>query len=510
MSENDVESSTGSTSRAPASSTGEATTADTVDKDAPEEEREQRSRDARRRDSDEHEPEDSHYEDRSQIIASGIKTASRWFLRISIIIVSLWLIELILAPYWVVILPLALGLIISTVLWPPAAWLRRHGFSPGFAAVVTVLGALALFGGIISAIVPSVVSQAPELADSSVKGVEQVQRWVQGPPLNVPHEQINTAVEAINTRIQKSGEAIASGVFTGVTTAGSVLITMLLSLVLSLFFIKDGDKFLPWTRIVVGERIGAHVTEILTRVWHTLSGFIRTQAIVSLIDSVCIGIGLVVLGIPLALPLCIITFFGGFIPIVGAFVAGALAVLVALVAKGVTTALIVLAIVVAVQQIEGHILQPLLQSRSMSLHPILVLLAITAGSEKYGIVGGFLAVPVVAALAVLVRYAGEQIDLRAGTVTASDLTYRTDRGRVAALRTERLRLLSSLTRHSAKSAAEHATQKEISKDSPDLDGAAAGSTSASSSGSATSETQADTSSIKRKLKRRNRHHDGQD
>ena len=180
---------------------------------------------------------------------------------------------------------------------------------------------------------------------------------------------------------------------------------------------------------------------MFTRAWQTLSGFIRTQAIVSAIDSVCIGIGLIACGVPLALPLCVITFFGGFIPIVGATVAGALAVLVALVTKGVTTAIIVLVIIILVQQLEGHILQPLLQSRSMSLHPVLVLLGIAAGSEDHGVIGGFLAVPVVATLAVLFRYIGEQVDLRSGTVTVADLEYRTDRGRIAALRTERLRRL---------------------------------------------------------------------
>ena len=130
----------------------------------------------------------------------------------------------------------------------------------------------------------------------------------------------------------------------------------------------------------------------------------------SFIDAFFIGLGLVILGVPLALVLAVLTFFGGFIPIVGAFVAGALAVLVALVANGLTTALIVLAIIIAVQQIEGNLLQPLLQSRTMKLHAVVVLLAVTAGASLYGIPGAFLAVPVAAVAAVLVRYLGEQLD----------------------------------------------------------------------------------------------------
>lgn len=147
--------------------------------------------------------------------------------------------------------------------------------------------------------------------------------------------------------------------------------------------------------------------------WDTLGGFIRTQALVSLIDAVFIGAGLLILGVPLAPVLAILTFIGGFIPIVGAFVAGALAVLVALVANGLTTAIIVLIIILAVQQIEGNVLQPVLQSKSMKLHAVIVLLAVAAGSSLYGIVGAFLAVPVAAVAAVVIRYIGEQIDERA-------------------------------------------------------------------------------------------------
>lgn len=411
-----------------------------------------------------HEPEESPGEDRSVVLGEGLRSLSRWCLRVAIIIVTVWLLGKALAPFWVILLPLILGLIISTVLWPPAAFLRRRGFSPPLAALSSVLGALALFGGVITAIVPTVVDQVPELTKKSTQGVNQVQTWLQGPPLRIPHAQINNAVDVINAKIQKSGETIAAGAFAGVTTVGSVLVTLVLSLILSFFFIKDGDRFLPWLRLVAGERNGAHLTEVLTRAWHTLSGFIRTQAIVSLIDSVCIGAGLVFLGIPLALPLCVITFFGGFIPIIGATVAGALAVLVALVTHGMTTALIVLGIVVLVQQVEGHILQPLLQSRSMSLHPVLVLLGIAAGSEEHGVIGGFLAVPVVATLAVLFRYIGEQVDLRSGTITADDLQYKTERGRTAALRTERLRRLRQRNAAAAEGAAQAESRETVGHD----------------------------------------------
>ncbi|MDN5917771.1 MAG: AI-2E family transporter, partial [Pseudonocardia sp.] len=154
------------------------------------------------------------------------------------------------------------------------------------------------------------------------------------------------------------------------------------------------------------------------RIWVTISEFIRTQAIVAFVDAVLIGAGLLIVGVPLALPLAVITFLGGFIPIVGAVVAGALAVLVALVSNGFAAAVIVLLIVLAVQQIEGNVLQPVLQSRSLGLHAAVVLLAVTAGSTLYGIAGAFLSVPIVAAAAVVLRYLGEVIDARTGATPA--------------------------------------------------------------------------------------------
>mgnify|MGYP001757821245 FL=1 len=143
-------------------------------------------------------------------------------------------------------------------------------------------------------------------------------------------------------------------------------------LVLTFFFLKDGENFLPMLRRVTGRRVGWHLTEVLTRCWNTLGGFIRTQAIVSAIDAIFIGLGLVLLNVPLAGPLAILTFFGGFIPMVGAFVAGALSVLIALVAVDFNTALMALLLVVAVQQLEGNILQPVLQSRAMNVHLSLI------------------------------------------------------------------------------------------------------------------------------------------
>ncbi len=353
--------------------------------------------------------------DRGDVIGRGLLWMAKWSVCVVAIAAGAWVLGFVTARLWVVILPVALAVVIATVLWPPTRLMLRIGLRPGLAAFISVLGFLGVLAGVIALIVPSVVDQAPDLADKAGAGVQQVRDWLQGPPLKIQDDQLDSGVDAIVQRLQSSAEQIATGVFSGVTTATSMLITLFLVLILVFFFIKDGPRFLPWMHTTLGSRNGRHLEEVLARIWVTLGSFIRTQALVSLIDAVFIGAGLVILGVPLWSVLAVITFLGGFIPMVGAFVAGALAVLVALVANGFTTALIVLGIIVAVQQLEGNVLQPVLQSRSMKLHAAVVLLAVTAGGSLYGIVGAFLAVPVVAIVAVIVRYIGEQIDLVTGT-----------------------------------------------------------------------------------------------
>ncbi|MFE3316717.1 AI-2E family transporter [Nocardia sp. NPDC059195] len=358
--------------------------------------------------------------DRGDAIGGGILWLAKWSLCIVAIAAGAWVLGTVTARLWVVILPVALAIVVTTILWPPTRWLTQHKLRPALAASITLLSFVALLAGVIALIVPSVADQAPQLADKATAGVNQVRNWIQGPPLRIRDEQLDSAVEAIVGRLQSSGAQIANGVFTGVSTATSVLITVFLVLVLVFFFLKDGIRFLPWMHRVFGNRSGRHVEAVLERVWATLGGFIRTQAIVSMVDAVLIGAALFILDVPLALVLSVITFIGGFVPMVGAFVAGALAVLVALVGNGLTTALIVLGVVIAVQQLEGNVLQPVLQSRSMELHAVIVLLAVAAGGSLYGITGAFLAVPVVAMVAVVIRYIGEQIDAATGSRPETD------------------------------------------------------------------------------------------
>jgi predicted PurR-regulated permease PerM len=351
---------------------------------------------------------------RGTAIGEGITWTARWSLRLALVAVGLWLVFWLIGLFWSAVLPLLLAIVVATILWPPTSWLRNRGLPPALAAFIVLLVGLLVVAGVITLVSFSVSGGIGEIAQSASGGISAITQWLAGPPLNLQQTQLDSYLQAVTQQLQSSISTISSSVLTGVAGLANGVVNGVLAVVIAFFLIKDGPRFLPWLNAMLGGGAGGHVVEVLRRIWRTLGGFIRTQALVSLVDAVLIGGGLLILQVPLALPIAVITFIGGFIPIAGAIVAGALGVLVALVSNGFTTALIVLAIIVLVQQLEGNVLQPMLQSRSLGLHGVVVILAVTAGSTLYGIAGAFLAVPAAAAAAVVLRYLRERVDARAG------------------------------------------------------------------------------------------------
>ncbi|MCO7218966.1 AI-2E family transporter [Klenkia sp. PcliD-1-E] len=348
---------------------------------------------------------------RSARLAAATRVLATFSARLLLIAAAVVVLGYVLGVLWSsVLLPVVLGLLFATVTWPLAKLLRHWRFPPAAAALSSVVLFLAAFVGIMAAIAPPVVSQVEDLALGVSSGLQSVQEWLAGPPFNLGQEQIGEYVgDAIN-RLQASAGDIATYALTGASAIGTGLVNVALALVLTFFFLKDGPRFLPWLAAQTGPQAAPHVAELSRQSWRTLSEFIRQQALVGLIDAAGIGLGLLVLGVPLVLPLAVITFFAAFVPIIGAFVAGGFAVLIALVSNGFGTALWVLAVVVVVQQVEGNVLQPILQGRGLKLHAGVVILAVTAGSSLAGIIGAFLAVPVAALLAVGYRYGRDQLD----------------------------------------------------------------------------------------------------
>ncbi|MET9422127.1 AI-2E family transporter [Streptomyces sp. NPDC006540] len=319
--------------------------------------------------------------------------------------VALW----VLGRMWSVVWPLIVGLLLTTLTWPLTRFLRRHGWRPALAASTVTVLFLVVAAGVVALIAVPVASQSGELSDGVVEGIQRLREWAAGPPLNIGDAQINQAFDSAVARAQDGVGSMVSAVVTGVGTVVNGVVTAVLALFLMFFFLKDGPRFLPWLARQLPGRLATDVPTVAERGWETLGSFVRSQAAVGLLDAVLIGLGLWVLGVPLVLPLAVLTFVSAFVPIIGALFAGFVAVLIALVSNGLTDALIVLAIIVVVQQLEGNVFQPMIQSRGLGLHAAVILLAVTLGGSLAGIVGSLLAVPVAALIAVVWNYLREQL-----------------------------------------------------------------------------------------------------
>lgn len=365
------------------------------------------------------------------VIGASVKQFSLWSLRLLIIAGFLYAFGLAVGKFWQGVLPVVLAIMACTVLAPLTSWMRRHHVPGALAAISSILLFFGVLGGLIGYIAPNFARQSQTLYLQTIEGIQRLQLWSLGPPLELDQEQLATGVDEVARWLQARAGTIAGSIFSGLGTITSMLVTALVVLVLMFFFLKDGHKFLPWLRQATGRRTGWHLTEVLTRAWNTLGGFLRAQALVSFIDAVFIGLGLALIGIPLAMALAVITFIAGFIPFVGAIVAGALAVTIALVSAGIGPALLTLLLVVAVQQIEGNVLSPWLQSKAMNLHPVMVLISVTVGGALFNLVGAFLAVPTVATIAVVYRYSKEMMMLQSGEKQAADIEFVTVAGTLA-------------------------------------------------------------------------------
>ena len=369
--------------------------------------------------------------DRMVVAGGMIKSASLWAIRLVVIGFFLYLLGEIIGSFWQGILPVVLSLIVCTVLAPIASGLRKIKVPSALAAIISILLFVVVAGGIFSFVAPDFARQSQSLYLQAVEGIQRLQLWAQGPPLNLNAADIGSYVDEIANWAQKQAGSIAGSFLSGVGTATSVVITLVVMTVMTFFFLKDGHKFLPWIRQATSRRAGWHLTEALTRGWNSLGGYVRAQALVSLIDAVFIGAGLYIIGVPLAMALAIITFMAGFIPLVGAIVAGALSVLIALVSLGFTEALIVLGLVLLVQQLEGNVLSPWLQAKAMNLHPVIVLVSVTVGGALFNLIGAFLAVPAAAMIAVFYRYIQDMLQLQSGEKKASDIEFATVAGYLA-------------------------------------------------------------------------------
>lgn len=333
----------------------------------------------------------------------GIRIAAAWSWRLLLLIVVIYVLGQIMSLLHVLVIPLAVALLLTALLHRLVYWLRRIRFPASAASAVVLVGGIAVVAAVLAVVVQQFVTGLTGLTSSVVAGINQVQDWLATGPLHVTQTQIDNGIKTFTDFLQKNVSNLATYSLTTVSTVVEVLTGLFVVLFATFFFLRDGAKIWRFLTKMLPRGASEPVWKAGNQSWHTLYNYVRGTIVVAFIDSVSILIGLLVMQIPLALPLAAVIFLGAFIPVVGAFVAGAVAVLVALVAKGWVAALIVLAIIVAVQQVEGHLLQPLVLGKAVQLHPLAIILALTTGITLSGIFGALIAVPIMAVLNTAVR-----------------------------------------------------------------------------------------------------------
>lgn len=337
-------------------------------------------------------------------VPQGIQIAAAWSWRLVVIGVAVYAALHIFGRLQVVMVPLAISLLLSALLQPAVAWLRRHHVPSSLAAAFVLIAGIAAVSGILTAVVRAFINGIPDLANNVQDGIEQIRNWLREGPLNLSDRQLNQSLDAISDWVSENRDAFTSGAWDATTTATHVLAGLFMVLFATFFFMRDGRKI--WTFLVrmLPRGAQAHVASAGDAVWRTLVSYVRATVAVAFIDAVGIGLAAALLHLPLWLPIAALVFLSSFVPIVGATLSGAVAVLVALVAEGPVDALLMLIAVIAVQQLEGHILQPLLLGRAVAIHPLAVIVAIAAGVVVAGIVGALIAVPIVAVLNTAIRH----------------------------------------------------------------------------------------------------------
>lgn len=323
-------------------------------------------------------------------LATGL--AWRGLLLAAAVAVLIWVV----AQLSLLVVPIVIALILSALLAPAARQIRRVPHMPrGVATGIVVIGGLALFGGILWGVVAAFLAGLPGLSGQLGQSLVATQEWLANGPLHLDDARIASfTTELVNT-LQRNQTELATNVVGAVGTAGEAATEMLLTLFVLTFFVHDGPKI--WRFVLSGiPRPARRRTDIAgRRAFASLVGYTRAIVVVAAVDAVTAGIGLWLIGVPLAVPLATLIFFGAFVPTVGAIFTGVVAVLIALVTGGWVDALLVVALLVAVQNLEGYVLQPLLLGRSVKLHPLAVVLPIAGGLIVAGIPGALLAVPLV-------------------------------------------------------------------------------------------------------------------
>ena len=340
-----------------------------------------------------------------QDVPYPLRIAAAWAWRVLALVLAGAVLLYVVGKLHQVFVPVSIALLLSALLAPLVNWLKeRARLHRSLATAIAMITGLAVVAGVLTLVVEEFMSSWDQLSQQAQGGLQQIQNWLKGGPLHLSDKQLDSALNAAQQWLRDHRGTLTTGALSTATTAFEVIASIFLVLFTTFFFLRDGRRI--WQFLVNLLPSGARepLGSAGEQSWQTLVAYVRATVLVAFIDAVGIGIGLVILRVDVAFALAALVFLGAFIPIVGATLSGTVAVLVALVTRGPVVALLVIAVVIGVQQLEGHVLQPLIMGRAVSVHPLAVIMAIATGVVLGGIVGALVAVPILAVLNTGIRH----------------------------------------------------------------------------------------------------------
>ncbi|MGW1794748.1 AI-2E family transporter [Streptomyces sp. NPDC001984] len=342
--------------------------------------------------------------DPAQAVPWGVRVAAEAGWRLLVLAGTVWVLMRVISAVQLVVFAFVIALLITALLQPTVAWLRRYGVPRGPATTLTAILGFVVMGLIGWFVTWQVMENIDTLSTQIQSGIDDLRNWLLKSPFHVTDKQINQIAKNLREAIGANADQITSTGLEGVQVIVEALTGILLVFFSTLFLLYDGERIWQWSLKLVPAAARPGVAGAGPRAWRTLTAYVRGTVLVALIDAIFIGLGIYFLDVPMAVPLAVFIFLFSFIPLVGAVASGALAVVVALVTQGVFTAVMTLVVVLAVQQIEGHVLQPFILGRAVRVHPLAVVLSVAAGAMVAGIGGAVVAVPLVAVTNTVVGY----------------------------------------------------------------------------------------------------------
>ncbi|WP_241979316.1 MULTISPECIES: AI-2E family transporter [Cryobacterium] len=337
-------------------------------------------------------------------LPAGIRLAAAWSWRLLALAGAIAVFIFIVIQLRLIVIPLLVAVLVSALLVPFVGFLVRHRWPKAVAVALALIGTFAILGGLLTLAVTQIATGTVGLNDRLAASYESLKAVLLASPLQLTEPELNAFLGQVWQVIQADSQVFVSGALSVGSSLGHLVAGFLLALFSLLFILIDGKGIWAWIVRMFPRRARAAVDGAGVAGWTTLGNFAKVQILVASIDAIGIGTGAALLGVPLAVPIGVLVFLGSFIPIVGAVATGAVAVVIALIFNDWVVALLMLGVVLLVQQVEGHVLQPLIMGTAVKVHPLGVVLVVASGALLAGIPGALFAVPVAAVLNVMIAY----------------------------------------------------------------------------------------------------------